>query len=788
MENKKANKISKFNNSLEKKKKNENGKKKVINFTHLNGGLLSPTNLKNMRILSHDKGRPESNENLKIKIFNNNFNKGEYNDLQNYSNEKNYLTSNGSLKNYIKKNIKRKKDNNCSKSVVIHSKIANKLISLRKQIQNNSTNNKSQIVRNNFTNHSTIGNISSSNGNQNVERIFAKEIIKFLEEMNQLQINICKKVPNIKELKKNFEKKKNNLYQKALKYTRNENIYNQVSQDNRSYNSLFSGNSIFTIGAYNGLNYNQHIKELNDLITTLKTALEEIKSNSNFITSQLRIEISELENKNEKQMITINQYEKNINSNISSIRNIYKLLNKSVVNLSLNNEHLSLSQNSNTNSLNSHDNKFEYYENEIKKIISRLEIKLSNLQNIDSNNHQEIKSFNTDIPDTNKLFYAIKEIFNEIIEMIRPYITQEENENELNNIFDIKDAFEYGIIINSLKNVKKYIKTLIKQIDNLNFDKETLLKQLNDKKYQIETYKKSLNNGLINNIKYNINNNSIEEEEKNSDTENYKILNNDLLTIQKNLLKKIEMKDIEIEKNQETIKELLLINKNEESNNDTSSNLVSNEKYRYLLNLYSNEQDQLNQLKNDYIHLIQDLSNYIENGKKISIDINKISFNSYKKSLNELNYEDNLDSNDLGRINENDLLTEKNSNSSLSNKNNNNNNILNSRESKGSNCATFNKYINVSNLSNKMINTKQMISLKIELKHYKNECEKLNKKLIDIKEVIETISNAFCKLFYEVEQYTNKGKELFMLVFKLLNYNDDIINKMFSEKEKIKKY
>ena len=784
MEKKKANKISKFNNSLEKKKKIENGKKNLINFTKLNGALLSPTNGKNMRILSHDKGRPQSNEKLKIKILNNNFNKGEYNDFQNYSHQKNYLTSNGSLKNYIKKNIKKKKDDNCSKSVVIHSKTGNKLISLRKHIQNYATNNKSQIITNNFTNHSTIGNISSK-GNQNVDRIFAKEIIKFLEEMNQLQINICKKVPNIKELKKNFEKKKNILYNKALKYSKNDNIYRQISQDNRSSNSLFSGNSIFTIGTYNGVNQNQHIKELNDLIVTLKTALEEIKTNSNFITSQLRIEISELNNRNENLMISINQYEKNINSNIISIRNIYKLLNKSMIHLSLNNENSNLSQNSNTNSLNSHENKFEYYENEIKKMISRLEIKLSNLQNIDNNNHQEIKSFNTDIPDTNKLFYSIKEIFNEIIEMIRPYITQEENENELNNIFEIKDAFEYGIIINSLKNLKKYIKKLIIQIDNLNFDKETLLKQINDKKFQNKTFKNSLNNGLINNIKYDINYNSIEEEKKNSDTENYKILNNDLLSIQNNLLQKLEMKDIEIEKNQETIKELLLINKKEESNNDISSNFVSNEKYRYLLNLYSNEQDQLNQVKNDYIHLIQDLSNYIENGKKISIDINKIIFNSYKKSLNELNYEDNLDSNDLGRINENDLLTEKNSNSSNSNKNNNN--ISNSGESKGSNCATFNKYVNVSNVSNKMNTTKQMISLKIELKQYKNECEKLNKKLIDINEVIETISNAFCKLFYEVEQYSNKGKELFVLVFKLLNYNDDTINKMFSEKEKLKK-
>ena len=83
MEKKEENKISKFNYSLERKKKNEKGKKSLLNFIHLNDGLLSPTNGKNMRILSNDKGRQQSNENLKIKILNNNFNKGENSDFQN---------------------------------------------------------------------------------------------------------------------------------------------------------------------------------------------------------------------------------------------------------------------------------------------------------------------------------------------------------------------------------------------------------------------------------------------------------------------------------------------------------------------------------------------------------------------------------------------------------------------------------------------------------------------------------------------------------------------------------
>ena len=79
-----------------------------------------------------------------------------------------------------------------------------------------------------------------------------------------------------------------------------------------------------------------------------------------------------------------------------------------------------------------------------------------------------------------------------------------------------------------------------------------------------------------------------------------------------------------------------------------------------------------------------------------------------------------------------------------------------------------------------------MSNMKNDLKIYKNEIEKLNKKLTDLNDVLSTISNAISKLFQEV-QYTYKGKELFNLIFKLLNYSEDKIHKMFNEKEKAKK-
>ena len=373
----------------------------------------------------------------------------------------------------------------------------------------------------------------------------------------------------------------------------------------------------------------------------MRTALEDIKSNSQFITSQLRSEITNLNHKVSKQMNSIVQYENNLNKNLNSIRNIYKLLKPYYNGFNVNSVMDSLqSQNSFAYNVNQQENKFEWYENEIKKIINSLEKN----NRINENNNIHIidqKSSITDINDPNKLYFNVKNLCSEIIEMIRPYINEDENENELNSIFDTKDNFEDGVIMNEIENLKKIIKSLLTQIDNLNIDKEKLERELNESRIQCETYKNALNNTVINKIKYN--KNSFDEEDNFSESENFRKLNNDLLAIQNDLLQKLEMKDIENERNQEEIRELLELNKKLEKEdeinkiniNDVSSNFVSIEKYKYLLNLFSNEQDRLKQLKSDYLHLIQDLSNYIENGTKISIDLNKLNLYTNKKTTYE---------------------------------------------------------------------------------------------------------------------------------------------------------
>ena len=804
MERRKDFSIIKINKYINGKRKINDSRYNCLNLTQLNGGIISPTNNNNpFRVLSQDKERSQTNENIKIK-FENQLGKSEGNYLN--LNLKKENTFKGKIINYIMKNDKRGKINtniNTNNSTVIKSKSAKKLmenVTIRRSHNNSSILTNNQLLSSNNNIHTNIiqnnSNIVNTNYNLTIEKFLAKEILKFLEEMKNLQVSICNKEPNIKELKKNFEKRKTNLYQEALKFSKSDTT-NQILQDNRSYSSLISSNSAITAATplnnsnNNIINYNQNVKELTDSISVLKTALEDMKSNSQFITSQLRTEITNLNNKVSKQMDSITQYEKIFKNNLNSIKGIYKLLKPFANSFNLNSVMDSLQSQNNSFSyyVNQQENKFEWYENEIKKIINGLEKNNYNYNqngNNDNNNIHIIdqKSSITDINDPNKLYYYIKNSCSEIIEMIRPNINEEENENELNNVFDTKDNFEDGVIMNEIENLKKHIKTLLAINKNLNIDKDNLEKEINVIRIQCETYKTALNNTVINKMKYN----QKIEEDIFSESENYRKLNNDLLVIQNDLLQKLQMKDMENEKNQETIKNLLQLNKNiekENYNNNESTNFVSVEKYRYLLNLFSNEQDQFKQLKSDYLHLIQDLSNYVENGTKISIDINKLNYNNTnKKSTNEINFEEEPDSNDLGRINENDLLTDK---STVSNKGINLNNRTNSKESKGSNYAIYNKYYNINNNNNnKISNFKQITSLKIELKHYKNEVEKLNKKLNDVNDILSTLSSAIYKLFQEV-QYTNKGKELFILIFKLLNYTEDKINKLFAEKEKMKK-
>jgi hypothetical protein len=112
MEKRKENPITKFNKINERKKRLINGKINWTNLTQINGGFISPTNVKNIRLLNNQKERPQSNENIKIKLLDG-ISKSENNSFGIFQSQENNISSKGRIINYIKKKHNKNKSNSC---------------------------------------------------------------------------------------------------------------------------------------------------------------------------------------------------------------------------------------------------------------------------------------------------------------------------------------------------------------------------------------------------------------------------------------------------------------------------------------------------------------------------------------------------------------------------------------------------------------------------------------------------------------------------------------------------
>ena len=593
------------------------------------------------------------------------------------SNQKvlNYTTSNSNIDSQNKS--------------IIKSKSAKKIFNAP---SDNKSEGRNSITRNNnLVESKSIQNNSTSEIDNN---ILAKDIIQFIDDMKNLQVSICKKDPNVIQLKKQFERKKNSLYQDALKFLSNQrspfmsqNESSTIIQEKKdTKDALISSNNI-----------------LKDTITSLKSAIDDINSNNKFLTDQLRTEIKTLNDKLSNQLSSITHYETIISKHLDSIKSLYSSL-KEIASIAPVSDQLS------------QEEKYEQYENAIRNCISQL--------TANKEDHIEISKVNE----------MVKKYVREIINIIRDVINEEEGEIVL-NAFNDKENFEDGVIMSAIESLKKYIMKVVDMLKEERDNTEKILREYTEMKTKNETYKTLLEN-TVNKITRNSNNSNeiiINTNEDNIETiETLKKLNSELLGIQSALLQKLEMKDIENEKNQETIQSLLQFQK--QTVNETDE-MVSSEKYHYLLNLYGAEQEKIKQLKYDYLHLIQDLSLYIENGDKIKIDLNAMN-NATITNTNNGYIEQEIDSCELGRINENDLLTDKDK--------------------------------DVMMMNNKL-------SMKMKM-------ERMEKKILELNEIINTVTNAISKLMNEVT-LTNQVKEYFMLILRLLNVNEDKIKRMLKEKE-----
>ncbi len=80
------------------------------------------------------------------------------------------------------------------------------------------------------------------------------------------------------------------------------------------------------------------------------------------------------------------------------------------------------------------------------------------------------------------------------------------------------------------------------------------------------------------------------------------------------------------------------------------------EKYKYLLDLFNSEQEKVKFLQNEYVNLLSGLSNYVNNGNEIIIELKKMwNLNPIIKTNFEIAEPEFPE---IDPINETDLLTE----------------------------------------------------------------------------------------------------------------------------------
>ena len=549
------------------------------------------------------------------------------------------------------------KNNNYDNNINNEAKIKdnkNELDYIQEKNPFKDNNNNSKIISNN-------NNLPKPQNNniiiENSTVSLAIDIINFIDNMKNLQKNIINKNPNIKEMKYNFEKNKTSLYQKAIKLSKIENsefIKNDLYKISNTFSILIKNkinNNINYIGNEN--KNKENTKELNMSIINLKKTIEDIKNNSKFLTEQLKSEVNILNNKikqlNEKEK----ENENALKENITIIKNIYDILlshckeqNNMENNIDINDK----------NNKNAKDKNFKWYGNEIIKTIEMLKNKNKN-KNInirvnkkDISSNKKDEKIQADIININEIKNDFLKNILEIINLISPFIF-DEKEKEKNNLIieNIKINIEQNRIKEALSLLKLKIKELIIYIENLQMKYKIKEKEIN----------KTIKNKIIpkknNNISF-----DEDDEENINDKNNFLQLNSTLLGIQNDLIQKIENKQEEIEKIKKDLKDSIQLNDEFMSmakNQKGQDVNVFAEKYKYLLDLFNSEQKKVKFLQNEYMNLLSGLSNYVNNGEEIVVELKKMwNCNPVVKTNFEI-----VDPEfpDIDPINETDLLTEK---------------------------------------------------------------------------------------------------------------------------------
>ena len=719
---------------------------------------------KNIKSLSLNankfKYRSNSNENI-FKNINVILNKS-------YKKRSNSLSTNNIIK--VTKKIKKKNENNLKDSK--NKNIKKIKMEIRHQID--------LIFRNNKEKEIFIFN--------KAKKELAKEIIEFIDNMKLLQENIIKKTTLVKSLKYSFEKNKNYLYQKACDIYNSKNNYdnNYIKKDNEKTNI---STNYFNITIENiSNNFHNTISDLKNKIEILENKIkenEEIKKESNKIKTEhlnsiisiynLILSSNKSNNKIEKNELDkeenkFNWYIKQIIDNLNNI-NLNCSCHHKIINISDLNMEICSDNPENIN--NKKENNNNSYKTNNSNNLENAIILDDNKKDIENQNFNELK---------NQIYKNIFEIITNILPFIHLY-NEKEKENESEIIVKLKDYYEQkGIeyIFNILKLYIKQLVNIIKEFqrqsnlkENSNLNTNSSITKENEiyiqniqKKFIIDYNNEKLFDDEKPGNNYNISNSNwyksiktpnqtIKNICKEIDNRYGKDYQNKIYSIisyiQNNLFSKIEYKENEKNELNNKMKELLKINKEIKNNILLNENEIFLKKYNFLKSLYNEEQEKTKILEIEYLSLIKQLFNFIQNGDKIIIKLDKL-FNKYNKINNNESF--NNGNYDLGQSNESDLLSS----------------IENAKNDDFINFLCENDKDKINEIKND--NNKDLII------KYKKENEFLNKCVNELKIRLLTIKNNLNKLVKD-DYINNNYKDLFLDIFKLLNFTDEQIKTLF---------
>ena len=507
--------------------------------------------------------------------------------------------------NNINNNVRSRNVNNLQKIQSTNKTKNNKSSKLFVKFHNFSIVNNTQ---NNFCNNKlNIFDLDNTDEREtltsdNTYQILAKEIISFIDNLKNLQDSIIAKKPHIKELKINFEKQKYNLYKKAYQITKN---YKINIDNNNTYNN-YNNNINTNCFTHFQTQQDDHASKLDNYISKLQKTIEDMKNSSKFLTEQLRNENNELKEKIRQKENEQENNEKKLSSNLISVIKIYQQLSTLIPQ---NNANKTISEIPADSSI---DYKFNLYINSINDLITKISKYRKNMEDkrnqlLEESNTKEEKNNQmlTELKDLNKKYTEEinEELYNatiEILNWIKPYL-KKDNDNII--ISKIEKSFEQNGIKKALDYLKNVIKILANNLSNYSNElkkKEEIIKKMN---------KKSINNKNC--------------DESDSERESIVKLNSSLLTIQRELLEKLENKNNEIEKMNQNMAHLLKINKiinmKDVPRNSLNENIL--EKYDILLKNFESEQKKVKVLQKNYITVIYDLKNYVDNGEEIVVQL-----------------------------------------------------------------------------------------------------------------------------------------------------------------------